>query len=805
MPKTQRVHANLRRSARANLVRHIRGHANAEAAAADEYYRRNDRLHNDLEVNRELGEVGEIVVNVRGEAEVQNQAGRRRGGLQPEPRPLTPPREVDRDEGRQNYNNPLGADELNEENNPDDVEPEDSDEEMFDEGVDIEAVPGDTPLYNNANITINESMVMVLSLMLNHNLTGSCIEDLLQVINFHCPAENLHKLSYHKFRKFTRCGKVPMKKKFYCSVCMTGLENEDALCTVCGVDREKNYFVQLPLAPQLRELYKRNSFYNSLQHRHNRVRAGPDNCIEDIYDGSVYKAQEGQGGFLSNRNNISLTWYTDGVPVFSSKNYSIWPFMFLINELPYRMRARRKNVLMAGLWFGPHKPSANLYMRSFLPELRRLYTDGVRVSVADLERINIPVKAIVLAGVCDTPAKSNFLNVAGFSGFYGCPVCEIRGETLNVAGTDHHVYPYQERLTLRTTARFENFARQALQVANATGVQGVKGPTALHLIMPDFLKGAAVDPMHLVTGVVKKLLQLHFDSNHSDESFSLRNVLRVADLELLKIKPPKFIHRKAQTLEEFHRRKASQLMCWFLYYSLPIYKNIMKLEYYYHYLKLVAAISLLNANSVSVQNIQKAERLLKEFVKDFEGLYHLKFCSINIHLLLHLPNCVRHLGPLWVYTCFPMEDLNGKIIGNIHGKTSVDSQFCNTFWQVLCQHRKLNTIIDGPKKDFIKKRKRSVKITDQIAPGCYSVGNYKIFGREGRHIVNALEAAHINPQNTSVYFRLLKGSMIYASKGYVEAGWIHVVPISCLRTVCVAMNTYNDLYLAEPVNSYEVE
>ena len=32
---------------------------------------------------------------------------------------------------------------------------------------------------------------------------------------------------------------------------------------------------------------------------------------------------------LSNNNNISLMWYTDGVRIFKSSKYNIWVFFFI--------------------------------------------------------------------------------------------------------------------------------------------------------------------------------------------------------------------------------------------------------------------------------------------------------------------------------------------------------------------------------------------------------------------------------------------------------------------------------------------
>ena len=36
-------------------------------------------------------------------------------------------------------------------------------------------------------------------------------------------------------------------------------------------------------------------------------------------------------------------------------------------------------------------------------------------------------------------------------------------------------------------------------------------------------------------------------------------------------------------------------------------------------------------------------------------------CTMNVHLLRHLPECLCNLGPLWAYSCFPFESMNGHM------------------------------------------------------------------------------------------------------------------------------------------------
>ena len=40
--------------------------------------------------------------------------------------------------------------------------------------------------------------------------------------------------------------------------------------------------------------------------------------------------------------------------------------------------------------------------------------------------------------------------------------------------------------------------------------------------------------------------------------------------------------------------------------------------------------------------------------------------TANVHSLLHLPEVVRSLGPLWAHSCFPYEDAKSDIIINKH-------------------------------------------------------------------------------------------------------------------------------------------
>eukprot|EP00734_Pompholyxophrys_sp_LG126_P000209 Pompholyxophrys_sp_v1_NODE_49_length_3016_cov_4.701891.p2 type:complete len:282 gc:universal NODE_49_length_3016_cov_4.701891:866-21(-) len=71
-------------------------------------------------------------------------------------------------------------------------------------------------------------------------------------------------------------------------------------------------------------------------------------------------------------------------------------------------------------------------------------------------------------------------------------------------------------------------------------------------------------------------------------------------------------------------------------------------------------------HTLSVIDIDKAEKQLQKFVKDFELLYRPINCCPNIHYIWHYGDSVRRHGPLWVNSMFPYENANGALKSIVH-------------------------------------------------------------------------------------------------------------------------------------------
>lgn len=60
------------------------------------------------------------------------------------------------------------------------------------------------------------------------------------------------------------------------------------------------------------------------------------------------------------------------------------------------------------------------------------------------------------------------------------------------------------------------------------------------------------------------------------------------------------------------------------------------------------------------------------------SLYGDRYHTLNIHQLLHLPDCVIQLGPLWTHSCFYFETANGDLTKLFQGTQNVDIQILSS-------------------------------------------------------------------------------------------------------------------------------
>ena len=90
---------------------------------------------------------------------------------------------------------------------------------------------------------------------------------------------------------------------------------------------------------------------------------------------------------------------------------------------------------------------------------------------------------------------------------------------------------------------------------------------------------------------------------------------------LAKLKAAGFIPRLPRSLDELKYWKASDVKWFLLAFSLPFLHDIMKDSYLQHHVLLIHTVSLLMFTSVSLKDLEEADKCLHKYVKDFKKLY----------------------------------------------------------------------------------------------------------------------------------------------------------------------------------------
>lgn len=548
--------------------------------------------------------------------------------------------------------------------------------------------------------------------MLSHKLTGMCVSDLLSLIVLHCGRNNICLKTLHRFKNyFNMVGKNLIICHYYCSGCEIPLDGKDSICDDCEGRNDVAYFIEFPIVSQLQIMFKKPGFYESLMFRFTRVKKNVQN-IEDIYDGIIYQ-QQVDNGFLANRNNLSFFMYFDGISLFKSSTFSIWPVYFTINELKYKLRTKKENTVLAGIWFGKSKPNPNLFLVPFQEKLSTLENDGVNLALPNGDNILVKVKLLGVVG--DMPAKSTFMRLRQFNGAYSCFNCMEKGGRYDLGNTTVQVFPYDRNFQPRNNEEMIEYGRLAAEAREAdpdSSVFGVKGPTLLSIMLPNMILCMGIDIMHGVfLGVTKTLAHLWFDTQYSGLPFSISAFVRVVDERLKKIRPPSSFPRVPRSLaKEFAQFKASDWKIFFFYYSLPVLAGILPHQYWLHHCKLVMAIAILCQESISLEEIDSADNLLHSYVAEFQELYGIRYMSLTFHQLLHLCSVVKHLGPAWVYSCFFYESLNGELARLVHGSRYVALQICSSSAVYMNLTVMISDMRIGAAKDLCLKFQKGARI-----------------------------------------------------------------------------------------------
>lgn len=209
---------------------------------------------------------------------------------------------------------------------------------------------------------------------LRHCSSKESTESLLKLLGSHLPKKTEYPTSKYSFLKQSAGSASQKTRHFYYSSCMEDTGelcpgDSEICCKRCGTrNTEKDlvkslsYFFTLDLASQIRDIPEMTDSDHLSKH-----------CVS--YDVTGMTESLDCSRFPLGASDLTITFSTDGVPVFQSSPFGIWPLPVQMNELPFK--ECKQKLQLFGLWFGSGKPAMNTLLVPFVRTMNELSSRGI--------------------------------------------------------------------------------------------------------------------------------------------------------------------------------------------------------------------------------------------------------------------------------------------------------------------------------------------------------------------------------------------------------------------------------------------
>lgn len=418
-----------------------------------------------------------------------------------------------------------------------------------------------------------------------------------------------------------------------------------------------------------------------------RNRNVPDDILVDIYDGQVWKDWQYFNGtpFLAQHNNYAFMLNVDWFQPFKHSVYSVGVIYMVLLNLPRKERYKEENVIIVGVIPGPHEPklTINTYLQPLVAELNLLWQEGIQVRPHG-SRTARCFRAALLCIACDIPALRKVCGFLGCTAHRGCSKCKrfFPGEfsSMDFSGFEEDDIP----------RRNEEHRREAQKILNATTADertkietstGTRYSELLQLPYFDCTRYHVVDPMHnLFLGTAKHLMK-NVWLNAETPIISRENLNKIQE-KVDDVKAPSFIGRLPKKIStSFGGFTADQWKTWTLLYSVFCMWNIIPTDDLELWRLFVLSCFHLCSPLITTEELQEGHDYLVRFCKSFENRYGKERVTPNMHLHLHLKQCILDYGPVYSFWLFSFERFNGILGAFQTNNRSVEIQIMRKFLQ----------------------------------------------------------------------------------------------------------------------------
>ena len=304
------------------------------------------------------------------------------------------------------------------------------------------------------------------------------------------------------------------------------------------------------------------------------------------------------------------------------------------------------------------------FLKLLCDELKSLGKDGVELKTADGESILYHVYGPLWS--VDSGAKPKLARHRAHNGKCPCGYCThpsipVPGYALNQLrlverDANKHVVRCTERThrsVLADMLKADVLDRAGKLKPSKDGstqdhVNGVLGISPLAGVPKfDLVYGYVIDYLHtLLLGILFAMLNYIFENKEAASE------IPTIDKRLSGICPPHTMAAQKRLLSEISDWKGKELRLFGLYFVLPCFQGLRKIpaRRYEQVRKFVVILQIVLSSYITEDQLQLAERLVNEFVSDFQDLFGAIHMTLNPHLLKHIIKIVRAWGPVSCYS-----------------------------------------------------------------------------------------------------------------------------------------------------------
>lgn len=320
--------------------------------------------------------------------------------------------------------------------------------DSFDDG-DISLDPSDfinhvegenEPLYPGCTShTKLRALVKLYNLKAKHGISDTCFSEVLLLLAAMLPEGNNIPSSFNEAKKTLCALGMDYEKIHVCpNDCLLyrGEWEDETICHICGASRWKlnkkgeevegvpaKVLWYFPLIPRLRNLFNTVQIAKDMTwHDSERQKDGK---IRHPADAKTWKdVDQRWPEFASETRNLRLALSSDGFNPFRGPgtDYSCWPVLLSIYNLPPWLCMKRKYIMLSLLISGPNQPGNDIdvFLQPLIEDLQKLW-NGKQVYDA-YKKESFLLRGILLWTISDYPALGN-LSGNVVKGYNSCTTC----------------------------------------------------------------------------------------------------------------------------------------------------------------------------------------------------------------------------------------------------------------------------------------------------------------------------------------------------------------------------------------------